>query len=167
VYFVPALVGLGVPSWEPEARGTIVGLTRGTTRAHLARAALEAMASSTADVLGVMRERAGPAAGPLVRDGGTPLRVDGGATENDWLMQFQADVLGTPVERPDIVGTTALGPDGLAGIATGVWPSAEACLAGRRVTCLTPGEGRARAQAGAAGRARAVRTALAWARDGR
>ena len=163
VYFVPALVGLGAPNWEPAARGTIVGLTRGSTRAHLARAALEAMAYSTADVLAVMRARAG---GELARGGGTSLRVDGGATENGWLMQFQADVLGVPVERPDVVETTALGAAGLAGVATGVWASAEEFLAGRRFTRFLPGEGTAAAQAGAAGWARAVRAALAWARDG-
>ena len=112
VYFVPALVGLGAPHWEPNARGTIVGLTRGTTRAHLVRAALEAMAYSTADVLAVMRERMSRAAAL-----DAPLRVDGGASANDWLMQFQADVLGIPVERPQQVETTALGAAGLAGLA--------------------------------------------------
>src|SRR5687767_6268537 len=96
VYFVPALVGMGAPHWEPRARGTIVGLTRGSTRAHLVRAALEAMAYSTADVLEVMRARTSLS---ILRD--ASLRVDGGATENDWLMQFQADVLGVPVERPE------------------------------------------------------------------
>ena len=161
VYFVPALVGLGAPNWEPAARGTIVGLTRGSTRAHLARAALEAMAYGTADVLRVMRERGG--AGMAAAD--APLRVDGGATENGWLMQFQADVLGVPVERPDVIDTTALGAAGLAGLAAGVWPTADEFLAGRRFTRFTPGEGALAAQAGASGWARAVRAALAWARD--
>ena len=163
VYFVPALVGLGAPNWEPAARGTIVGLTRGTTRAHLARAALEAMAYATADVLAVMRARAGA---EMASAGGAGLRVDGGATENGWLMQFQADVLGVPVERPDLVETTALGAAGLAGIAAGVWGSAEEFIAGRRFTRFLPGEGEAAARAGAAEWARAVRAALAWARDG-
>ena len=157
VYFVPALVGLGAPHWEPAARGTIVGLTRGATRAHLARAALEAMAFGTADVLRVMRERSGA---PFEM-----LRVDGGASANGWLMQFQADVLGVPVERPDLVETTALGAAGLAGISAGVWPSADAFLATRRFDRFTPGAGRAAAQDAAAGWARAVRAALAWARD--
>lgn len=157
VYFVPALVGLGAPDWEPQARGTIVGLTRGTTQAHIARAALEAMAYGTADVLAGMREK-----------GNVPLqllRVDGGATANDWLMQFQSDVLGVPVERPDSIETTALGAAGLAGIACGVWPDADAFIAARRFTRFEPGAGRQVAQAGHAGWRRAVRATLAWARD--
>jgi glycerol kinase len=158
VYFVPALVGLGAPDWEPEARGTIVGLTRGTTRAHLARAALEAMAFATRDVLGDMRTQGRV---PFDR-----LRVDGGATANDWLMQFQADVLGVPVERPDVVETTALGAAGLAGIAAGVWPDGEAFLAGRHIDRFTPtSSGTAEADVAYNGWRRAVRTALAWARD--
>ncbi|HWZ57701.1 MAG TPA: glycerol kinase GlpK [Gemmatimonadaceae bacterium] len=154
VYFVPALTGLGAPHWEPAARGTIVGLTRGTSRAHLVRAALEAMAYSTGDVLGAMR------AGATI----DRLRVDGGATTNDWLMQFQADVLDLPVERPDLVETTAAGAACLAGLAAGVWPTPEAFLAGRRFTTFTPGAGRAAAQAGAAGWTRAVQATLYWAR---
>jgi glycerol kinase len=113
VYFVPAFVGLGAPHWDPEARGTIVGLTRGSTRAHLARAALEAMAYSTSDVLRAMEADSGVE--PV------DLRVDGGAAQNDWLMAFQADLLGIPVRRPGLVETTALGAAGLAGLATGVW----------------------------------------------
>jgi glycerol kinase len=164
VYFVPALVGLGAPHWEPAARGTIVGLTRGTTRAHLARAALESMAYATADILALMRERAGA---EFVGRPGASLRVDGGATANAWLMQFQADVLGIPVERPDMAETTALGAAGLAGIAAGVWPDAQRFLATRTFTCWRPGEGAAAARDGRRGWARAVRAALAWARDGR
>jgi len=156
VYFVPALTGLGAPDWEPEARGTIVGLTRGTTRAHLVRAALEAMAFGTSDVLGLMAQRGG-----VTFD---RLRVDGGATENDWLMQFQADVLGVPVERPDLIETTALGAAGLAGIAAGVWPDAASFLARRRFTTFAPGRGAHAARAGLAGWRRAVHAALAWAR---
>lgn len=157
VYFVPALTGLGAPDWEPHARGTIVGLTRGTTSAHLVRAALEAMAYGTADVLDLMRTKGRV---PFDR-----LRVDGGATSNDWLMQFQSDVLGVPVERPDIVETTALGAAGLAGIAGGVWKDAEAFLAARRFTRFVPGDGGALARTGHTGWRRAVRGALAWARD--
>ena len=157
VYFVPALTGLGAPSWEPNARGTIVGLTRGTTRDHLVRAALESMAYGTADVLEAMRGASGVALGLL--------RVDGGAAANDWLMQFQADVLGVPVERPDIVETTALGAAGLAGIAGGVWPDANAFLAARRYHRFSPGAAGATARAGLAGWHRAVRAAVAWARD--
>jgi glycerol kinase len=158
VYFVPALTGLGAPQWEPEARGTIVGLTRGTTRAHLARAALEAMAFATADVLELMQRRG--------RCSFDRLRVDGGATENGWLMQFQADVLGVPVERPDMAETTALGAAGLAGIAAGVWPDAPAFLGTRRFRSFTPGSGAAAARASRDGWARAVRATLSWARDG-
>ncbi|MBL8958475.1 MAG: glycerol kinase GlpK [Gemmatimonadetes bacterium] len=154
VYFVPALVGLGAPHWEPDARGTIVGLTRGTTRAHLARAALEAMAWSTADVVDAVREHAG------VRV--DRLRVDGGACANNWLMQFQADVLGVPVERPAMLETTALGAAGLAGIAAGVWSTPDEFLAARAFTHFGPAR---QSEPGRAGWQRAVRAALGWARD--
>jgi glycerol kinase len=157
VYFVPALVGLGAPNWEPAARGTIVGLTRGSGRAHLARAALEAMAYSTHDVLELMSACA--------KTRFERLRVDGGATENDWLMQFQADVLGVPVERPDVVETTALGAAGLAGVAGGVWTDAHSFLAARRFTTFRPGPDASRARDGLAGWGRAVRATVAWARD--
>jgi glycerol kinase len=108
VYFVPALTGLGSPHWDPYARGTVVGLTRGTTRAHLARAALEAMAYQAADAIEAM-QRAGSE--PLEE-----LRADGAATVNRWLMQFQADVLGVPVVVPEIAETTAMGAALLAGV---------------------------------------------------
>src|SRR2546423_11643349 len=104
VDFVPALVGLGAPNWEPRARGTIVGLTRGTNRAHFARAALEAMAYGSAEMLGAMAKRG--------RVSFQSLRVDGGAAANNWLLQFQADILGIPVERPDMIETNALGAAG-------------------------------------------------------
>jgi glycerol kinase len=161
VYFVPALVGLGAPDWEPNARGTIVGLTRGATRAHLVRAALEAMTYATRDVLDVMRRSSGSEL-----DGwrNVPLRVDGGATANDWLMQFQADVLCAPVERPQNIETTALGAAGLAGLATGVWTSPDEFLQSRSFTRFTPGDA-ARAEEGHAGWRRAVRATLSWARD--
>lgn len=113
VYFVPAFTGLGAPYWNSDARGAIVGLTRGTTRAHLARAALESIAWQTRDVLEAMQQDSGQ---PL-----DVLRVDGGATVNSLLMQFQADVLGVPVQRPVVQETTALGAAYLAGLATGVW----------------------------------------------
>lgn len=157
VYFVPALVGLGAPHWEPRARGVITGLTRGSTRAHLARAALEAMAFGTSDVLEAMRAHAGT---PIER-----LRVDGGASANDWLMQFQADMLCVPVERPDLIETTALGAAGLAGIATGVWPAADDFLAARTFTRFEPRLAAAEVSERRAGWQRAVRAALAWARD--
>ena len=117
VYFVPAFVGLGAPHWDPEARGTVVGLTRGTTGAHLARAALEAMCYSTAEVLEAMEADSGVAT--------RELRVDGGAASNDWMMRFQAGLLGVPVLRAPMVETTALGAAALAGIAAGVWSDAE------------------------------------------
>ena len=161
VYFVPALVGLGAPDWEPNARGTIVGLTRGATRAHLARAALEAMTYATRDVLDVMRRNAGTELDGW-RD--APLRVDGGATANDWLMQYQADVLNAPVERPENVETTALGAAGLAGLAAGVWRSPDDFLQSRSFTRFEPSDAE-RANGCHAGWRRAVRTALAWARD--
>ncbi len=115
VYYVPALVGLGAPHWDSYARGTIIGITRGTTRAHLARAALESMAYQTRDAIDAME-----------KDSGIKLpefRADGGAAANTWLMQFQADILGVPVEVPEILETTALGAAYLAGLATGFWES--------------------------------------------
>jgi len=113
VYFVPALTGLGAPWWDAYARGSITGLTRGTGRAHLARAALEAMAYQTRDVVAAMEAEAG------IRL--STLRADGGASVNGFLMQFQADMLGVPVEVPRITETTALGAAYLAGLATGFW----------------------------------------------
>jgi glycerol kinase len=113
VYFVPAFVGMGAPYWDPYARGTIVGITRGTTAAHLARAALESMAYQTRDVLEAMQKDAGIAL--------ASLKVDGGASVNHLLMQFQADVLGVPVCRPAVSETTALGAAYLAGLAVGYW----------------------------------------------
>ncbi|MDA1116790.1 MAG: glycerol kinase GlpK [Proteobacteria bacterium] len=121
VYLVPAFTGLGAPHWDPLARGAIVGLTRGTSRAHLARAALEAIAYQSADVLEAMQKDAGEKL--------QELRVDGGAAVNDLLMQFQADVLGVPVVRPKVLETTALGAAYLAGLAVGLWPSREALAA--------------------------------------
>jgi glycerol kinase len=157
VYFVPALTGLGAPHWEADARGTIVGLTRGTGRAQLARAALEAMAFGTAEVLHAMREASDA---PFDR-----LRVDGGASANDWLMQFQADLLGVPVERPDIVETTALGAAGLAGLSAGVWASADDFIGTRHFTSFTPTVDADSASRLTLGWQRAVRAALYWARD--
>jgi glycerol kinase len=113
VYFVPALTGLGSPHWDPYARGTIVGLTRGSGRAHLARAALEAIAYETVDAVRAQEAACGERL--------ELLRADGGATANRWLMQFQADVLGVPVSVPEISETTALGAAYLAGVATGLW----------------------------------------------
>jgi len=117
VYVVPAFVGLGAPYWDGYARGSISGLTRGSGRAQIVRATLESITYQTRDVVDVMKRDAGlqlPA-----------LRVDGGATRNNWLMQFQADILGVPVQRPTVTETTALGAAYLAGLATGYWDSPE------------------------------------------
>ena len=113
VYFVPALAGLGAPYWDPYARGTIVGITGGTTTAHLARAALESMAFQSRDLVEAMQADAGA---PL-----TELKVDGGAAVDNLLMQIQADQLGVPVRRPQVAETTALGAAYLAGLAVGYW----------------------------------------------
>src|SRR5207245_3535152 len=121
VFVVPAFAGLGAPYWDPFARGAIVGLTRGTTRAHLVRATLEAIAHQTCDVVEAMAADRG---GPLLA-----LRVDGGASANDFLMQRQADLLGIPVERAAVSESTALGAAALAGLAIGLWPSPDAFAA--------------------------------------
>jgi len=123
VYLVPAFTGLGAPHWDMDARGAILGLTRGTGRAHIARAALESIAYQTRDVVEAMN-----------RDSGiklTGLKVDGGASRNDFLMQFQADLLGVPVDRPELVETTAVGSAFLAGLAVGLWNSPEQLVAAR------------------------------------
>jgi glycerol kinase len=123
VYFVPALTGLGSPHWDPYARGTIVGLTRGAGRAHLARAALEAIAYQTVDAVRAMEAASGEAL--------QELRADGGATQNAWLMQFQSDVLGVPVVVPEVAETTALGAAYLAGVGTGLWTLEQVSSSGR------------------------------------
>jgi glycerol kinase len=117
VIVVPAFAGLGAPHWRPEARGAITGLTRGTTRAHIARATLEGIALQNVDILRAMASDAGRAL--------TTLKVDGGAAANDLLMQFQSDVLGVEIARPDLVESTALGAAFLAGLGTGVWRDLE------------------------------------------
>ncbi|MFH1044684.1 MAG: glycerol kinase GlpK [Pseudomonadota bacterium] len=156
VYLVPAFTGLGAPHWDACARGTMLGLTRGTTRAHIARAALEAIAFQSAEVLQAMQKDAG------IRL--KELRVDGGAAANDTLMQFQADILGVPVLRPKVLETTALGAAYLAGLATGVWKDSAAIgrqwAVGRR---FEPGMSRANAQARMAGWARALERSKGWA----
>jgi glycerol kinase len=131
VVFVPAFTGLGSPYWDPYARGTVLGLTRGTGRAQLARAAVEAMAYQTADVVDAVRTASGTQL--------AELRVDGGASVMDVLCQFQADVLGVTVRRPAVQETTALGAAYLAGIAEGVWATpAEAAGAWREEASFTP-----------------------------
>jgi glycerol kinase len=156
VYLVPAFAGLGAPHWDAYARGTMLGLTRGTTRAHIARAALEAIAFQSAEVLQSMQKDAG------IRM--KELRVDGGATANDTLMQFQADILGVPVLRPKVLETTALGAAYLAGLATGVWKDTAAIgrqwAVGRR---FEPAMSRAEATARMAGWMRALERSKDWA----
>ncbi|MFN7143293.1 MAG: glycerol kinase GlpK [Myxococcota bacterium] len=139
VSFVPALAGLGAPHWRPDARGALTGLTRGTTRAHIARAVLEGVALQITDILTAM---AGDAGRPIAE-----LRVDGGAARNDLLMQFQADVLGVTCVRPTNLETTAMGAAYLAGLGTGFWSSPEAVRAAwaedRRFTPAMPADARA------------------------
>jgi glycerol kinase len=113
VYFVPALTGLGSPHWDAHARGTIAGLTRGSSRAHLARATLEAIAYQTVDAVHAME--------PVLPEPLSELRADGGASTNGWLMQFQADVLGVPVVLGALAEVTALGAAYLAGVGAGLW----------------------------------------------
>jgi glycerol kinase len=158
VYLVPAFTGLGAPHWNQDARGTIVGLTRGTNRAHLARAALESMAYQTKDVLDAMQQDSGVAL--------KALKVDGGAAANDFLMQFQADVLGVPVRRPVVQETTALGAAYLAGLAVGIWQDRRDVLANwaldREFTPSMPKEEAARRHARWQD---AVRRSLDWDTD--
>jgi glycerol kinase len=155
VYVVPAFVGLGAPYWDQYARGTIVGLTRGSGRAHLARATLESIAYQTRDVLEAMRV-----------DSGTQLdelRVDGGAVRNDLLMQFQADILGVPVQRPVVTETTALGAAYLAGLAVGFWRDADEISHNRAVDrVFEPTMSEPRRAELYAGWKKAVGRALAW-----
>ncbi len=127
VYLVPAFAGLGAPHWDPYARGIIVGITRGTAAGHIARAALESIAYQVADLLDAMRADSGIAL--------TELRVDGGASANNMLLQFQADLLGVPVVRPAVTETTALGAAYLAGLAVNYWPSLDAITGQWRVDC--------------------------------
>ncbi len=156
VTFVPAFVGLGTPHWEAEARGTITGITRGTTRAHLVRAAVESIAYGTADLLRAVKDSSALDV-PV-------LRVDGGAAANDFLMQFQADLLGVPVERPAMLETTALGAAALAGIATGVWSSVDELRASDGIRRFEPVIGVDERLARMGAWKRAVHAALAWAR---
>ncbi len=156
VFLVPAFAGLGAPHWDAYARGAIFGLTRGTTAAHIARAALEAIAFQSADVLAAMQKDAGIML--------TELRVDGGATANNLLMQFQADLLGVPVVRPKVLETTALGAGYLAGLAVGYWKDAADVAANWRVDrVFEPAMPRERVVELTAGWEKAVARAKAWA----
>jgi len=157
VFFVPAFTGLGAPHWDPHARGTIVGLTRGSSAAHLARAALEAIAFQCAEVLASMQRDAGISL--------TELRVDGGASANDLLMQFQADLLGVPAVRPRILETTAAGAAYLAGLATGVWKDLDAIAAHwKEAARFEPAMPREAAAARLAEWSRALERSRGWAR---
>jgi glycerol kinase len=159
VYFVPAFTGLGSPHWDPHARGTITGLTRGSSAAHIARAALESIAYQTADVLRAMESDAGMAI--------AELRVDGGASRNDLLMQFQADILGVRVVRPTVSETTALGAAYLAGLATGHWRGADEIDAQWKIERIfEPQMPRAEAQQRMADWSRALERARGWADGG-
>jgi len=156
VYIVPAFAGLGAPHWDAYARGAMFGLTRGATRGHIARAALEAIAYQSADVLQAMEKDAGIAL--------QELRVDGGATANNLLMQFQADLLGVPVVRPKVLETTALGAAYLAGLATGFWSGTDDILANRQIDrVFEPTMSRERAAELTAGWHKAVSRSKAWA----
>ena len=155
VYFVPALTGLGSPYWDPYARGTIVGLTRGTGRAHLARAALEAIAYETVEAVRAQEAASGERL--------ELLRADGGATANRWLMQFQADVLGAAVSVPEIAETTALGAAYLAGIATGAWALGQVGEMWREADRYEPAMEEARRQRLLADWERAVERSRGWA----
>jgi glycerol kinase len=156
VYFVPALTGLGSPHWDPYARGTIVGLTRGSGRAHLARAALEAIAYQTVDAVRAQEAACGERL--------ELLRADGGATANGWLMQFQADVLGAPVSVPRIAETTALGAAYLAGVATGTWSVEEVGSLWREASRYEPRMETAQREELMADWRRALERSREWAR---
>lgn len=158
VYVVPAFVGMGTPYWNPYARGTVVGITRGCQKEHFVRATLESIAYQSVDVLQAMEEDAGITM--------SELKVDGGASANDFLMQFQADITGQTVHRPSCIETTALGAAYLAGLAVGYWKSREEILAnwqlGRKFVPVMESEERRKLLKGWK---RAVRCALAWAND--
>jgi glycerol kinase len=155
VYFVPALTGLGSPQWDPYARGTIVGLTRGSGRAHLARAALEGIAYETVDAVRAQEAASGERL--------EVLKADGGAVANRWLMQFQADVLGAPVVVPEIPETTALGAAYLAGIATGTWSAERVAEMWREAARYEPRMGAEERQALLRDWHRALERSRGWA----
>jgi glycerol kinase len=157
VYLVPAFTGLGSPHWDPYARGTIVGLTRGAGRAHMARAALESIAYQTVDAVRAMEA----ASGVKLEE----LKADGGAVHNSWLMRFQADVLGVPVVVPDVSETTALGAAYLAGVATGLWTEENVREMWRQAARYEPSMSEERREELLAGWRRALEHARGWAKD--
>jgi len=157
VYMVPAFAGLGAPYWDQHARGTMVGLTRGTTAAHIARASLESIAYQTMDVLKAMEADAGEQI--------EELRVDGGATANNLLMQFQADILQAQVVKPAITEVTAIGAAYLAGLATGFWQSTEEIQEQWQISRRFEPDGNFPKETYTKGWLKAVKAARAWARD--
>lgn len=155
VYIVPAFTGIGAPYWDPYAKGTVVGLTRGCSKEHFIRAALEAIAYQTNDVLRSMQEDTGIAL--------KCLKVDGGASQNDFLMQFQSDISNCHVHRPQIVETTALGAAYLAGLATHFWSSKEEIKSNWKLNqAFMPMMEPAKRKQNLDGWAKAVRFALMW-----
>ena len=158
-YVVPAFTGLGAPHWDPYARGTIVGLTRGVNRCHIVRATLESIAFQVNDVLSAMKSDSGM--------GQNLLKVDGGASANDFLMQAQADLTGVPVERPRCVETTAMGAAYLAGLAVGYWKDREEVKKNRAVDrVFDPKILAAEREEKIRGWNRAARRSYAWAKEG-
>ena len=157
VYLVPAFTGLGSPHWDPYARGTIVGLTRGSGRAHLARAVLESIAYQTVDAVEAMQAASG-----VKLD---ELKADGGAVHNSWLMRFQADVLGVPVVVPEVSETTALGAAYLAGVATGLWTESDTRAMWREAARYEPRMGGSERDRLLGEWRRALERAGGWARN--
>jgi glycerol kinase len=156
VYLVPAFVGLGAPYWDEKARGALVGITRGTTREHLVRATLESIAYQTRDVVECVQQDSGVTL--------ASLRVDGGATANDFLMQLQADLLGVPVERPALTETTAKGAAALAGLGVGFWRDRGEVASAGELTVFEPKLDGDRREELYAGWKRAVERSRDWAR---
>ncbi len=157
VYFVPALTGLGAPYWDPTARGMVIGITRGTGREHFARAALEAIAYQTRDVIEEMERTTGM--------NFRKVRVDGGATQNNFLMQFQADILNTVIERPLLIETTAFGAAGISGIASGFWSREEFFNARQVDRIFTPGMDKNKGDSYYSQWQEAVKRAMNWVED--
>jgi glycerol kinase len=157
VYLVPAFVGLGAPYWDERARGALVGLTRGTTREHVVRATLEAIAYQTRDVVECLRADSGLAL--------PALRVDGGAARNDFLMQLQADLLGAPVERPALLEVTAKGAAALAGLGVGFWRRPQEIPSAGELRVFEPQLDAGRRDALYAGWKRAVERARGWVQE--
>ncbi len=157
VYLVPAFVGLGAPYWDERARGALLGITRGTTREHVIRATLESIAYQTRDVVECVHADSGLAL--------EALRVDGGASRNDFLMQFQADLLGAPVERPALLETTAKGAAALAGLGVGFWSDPAEVESSGQITVFEPALGEERREALYAGWKRAVERSREWVQD--